>query len=102
MGGFLKHERARETTHLTSYVLTETPFEMNNLSTLAGLNVQRKVCLRPYPTLRAGGPADSFVAATNADELANAAIAAQTQDLRMTMLGSGSNMLPSDKGVPGL
>ena len=72
------------------------------LNSLAGLEVQRKVCLRPYTTLKAGGPADYFLVARTADELANAIIAAQQEDLKTTPLGSGSNMLPSDKGVPGL
>ncbi len=72
------------------------------VNSLAGLDVRCKVPLRPYTTLKAGGPADYFVVASSCDQLADACVAAQTQDLRMTMLGSGSNMLPSDRGVPGL
>lgn len=69
---------------------------------LAGLQVQRKVPLRPYTTLKAGGPADYFVIARSADELALAAKSAQDSDLRTTPFGWGSNVLPSDNGVPGL
>ena len=72
------------------------------VTSLAGLDVRRRVPLRPYTTLKAGGPADMFVRAISADELAGAALEAQKQDLRATILGSGSNILPSDKGVPGL
>jgi len=72
------------------------------IHSLAGLNVQRKVDLRPFTTLKAGGPADYFVVATCADDLAKATQQAQDQDIKTTLLGWGSNMLPADKGVPGL
>jgi UDP-N-acetylmuramate dehydrogenase len=52
--------------------------------------------------LRAGGPAESFLRAYGVEELAEAAIFAQTQGISATVLGSGSNVLPSDLGVPGL
>jgi UDP-N-acetylmuramate dehydrogenase len=72
------------------------------VTSLAGLQVQRKVPLRPYTTLKAGGPADYFVVARSSDELAAAAKMAQDEDLRTTPFGWGSNVLPADKGVPGL
>jgi UDP-N-acetylmuramate dehydrogenase len=73
-----------------------------NLSSIAGQDVRCKVPLRQYTTLKAGGAADYFIAAATADQLAEVCLAAQRQDLKMTILGSGSNMLPADKGVPGL
>lgn len=69
---------------------------------LGGLPVERGVCLRNYTTLRAGGPAERFVVVCNIDELGRVAAAAHEQDLPVTVLGSGSNILPSDKGVPGV
>jgi UDP-N-acetylmuramate dehydrogenase len=60
------------------------------------------VSLRPYTTLKAGGPAELFAVARTADQLAEFASSAQVTDVHTTMLGSGSNMLPSDDGVPGL
>lgn len=72
------------------------------LDSLAGMEVRCKAPMWPYSTLKAGGPADYFVVAPNADRLADVCIAAQSQDIRTTILGWGSNMLPSDKGVPGL
>jgi len=62
----------------------------------------RFVSLRPYTTLRAGGDAEVFVRAQTADELADAAAWGQREGLRTTYLGSGSNILPSDQGVPGV
>ncbi|MCW5938772.1 MAG: UDP-N-acetylmuramate dehydrogenase [Fimbriimonadaceae bacterium] len=62
--------------------------------------IERNRSLRSLTTLRAGGPAERFFAATNLDDLAEAALLAQSLDWRTTVLGSGSNVLPSDQGVP--
>lgn len=63
---------------------------------------QYGVCLKPYTTLKAGGPAERFLIARGLDELALASEWAQGQRLHTTIIGSGSNVLPSDDGVPGL
>lgn len=63
---------------------------------------QRNVSLRPHTTLRAGGPAEMFAIAQTVDDLAEWASYAQSDGLKTTYLGSGSNVLPSDAGVPGL
>jgi UDP-N-acetylmuramate dehydrogenase len=60
------------------------------------------VPLAPYTTLKAGGPAEYFFVARDVDALADAALFAQSNSVAMTVLGSGSNMLPSDVGVRGL
>lgn len=65
-------------------------------------NVERNICLAHWTTLRAGGNAEFFYRARNLDELAEAALYAQNENLDTTILGSGSNVLPSDDGVPGL
>lgn len=67
-----------------------------------GLPLQAGVSLRPYTTLKAGGPAELFAVARSADELASIALHAQESRLHLTVLGSGSNVLPADSGVPGL
>jgi UDP-N-acetylmuramate dehydrogenase len=64
--------------------------------------VIRNVSLRPFTTLRAGGVAERFVEARHVDELAAAATLAQASSVPVTVLGWGSNVLPSDKGVSGL
>ncbi len=66
------------------------------------IEVTPNVPLRPYTTLRAGGPAQWLARATHADELAELAIVAQQSNLKTTYLGWGSNVLPADDGVPGL
>ncbi len=68
----------------------------------ASLSIRRKVPLKSLTTLRAGGSAELFTTASNVDDLATAAVFAQASGMRTTYLGSGSNMLPSDEGVPGL
>lgn len=62
----------------------------------------RNVSLKPYVTLRAGGCAERFVSAPNRDELAMHALIAQAEGWPISVLGWGSNMLPSDDGVPGI
>lgn len=62
----------------------------------------RSQSLRPYCTLRAGGDAELLTTVATADELAAVAIEAQERGLPTTILGWGSNVLPSDQGVPGL
>lgn len=55
-----------------------------------------------YTTLKAGGCAEMFYSARTRNELANSAIQAQESGITQTILGWGSNVLPSDKGVEGL
>lgn len=64
--------------------------------------ILHNVSLKPYVTLRAGGAAERFTVAHNADELATAAAEAHARGDKVTVCGWGSNMLPSDDGVPGL
>ena len=61
-----------------------------------------RVDLRPYTSLRAGGPADFLLRADDVDALAEGARWAWKRGLRVTPLGWGSNVLPADAGVPGL
>ena len=64
--------------------------------------IERNKPLRSFTTLRAGGPAELFFCARTVDELAKIVSWAQIDDWHTTILGWGSNVLPSDNGVPGL
>lgn len=66
------------------------------------VEIRRDVPLRLYTTLRAGGNAEQFCRVRNIEELAEAAEYGHARELPLTILGGGSNMLPSDKGLPGL
>lgn len=58
--------------------------------------------LKPYTTMKVGGPADYFFVAKTVDELAKAATIAWALDAPLFILGGGSNILVSDSGFPGL
>ncbi len=60
-----------------------------------------QVPLKPYTTLRAGGPAEAMFVARGVEEFAEAALEGQAEGTPTLLLGSGSNILPSDRGVPG-
>lgn len=64
--------------------------------------IGKDVSLRPFTTLKSGGRAEYFASASSAEELAIISILAQQCHLPTTVLGWGSNVLPSDHGVPGL
>ena len=66
------------------------------------LEIRQGVPLRLYTTLKAGGKAERFCQARNLPELVVAATLAHQNDWPLLVLGSGSNILPSDDGVPGL
>jgi UDP-N-acetylmuramate dehydrogenase len=58
--------------------------------------------LAPLTTLRIGGPARYFVEAGNAGEVQEAVAFARSRDLRLFVLGGGSNLVVADSGWPGL
>jgi len=67
-----------------------------------GDKVKENVALAPYTSARIGGPADILIMAESADELARIVKLLQKLDLDYVMLGGGSNVLVSDKGVRGV
>ena len=67
-----------------------------------GTAVQENVLLAPYTSARIGGPADVFVTVASADELADAMKIIWDYGMPFYILGSGSNLLVSDKGVRGV
>ncbi len=58
--------------------------------------------LAPYTTLKVGGPADILYTANSTDDLVKAVKLAKEHDIPITLLGWGSNVLISDKGIRGL
>src|SRR5574339_96285 len=67
-----------------------------------GDKVKENVSLAPYTSARIGGPADILITAESADELARIIKLLWKLDLDFIMLGGGSNVLVSDKGVRGV
>jgi UDP-N-acetylmuramate dehydrogenase len=67
-----------------------------------GDQVKENVPLAPYTSARIGGPADVLITAESADELARIIKLLRKLDVDYLMLGGGSNVLVSDKGVRGV
>jgi UDP-N-acetylmuramate dehydrogenase len=67
-----------------------------------GDKVKENVSLAPYTSARIGGPADYLITANSSDELAEIMTIIWQEHLPYFMLGGGSNVLVSDKGVRGI
>jgi UDP-N-acetylmuramate dehydrogenase len=64
--------------------------------------VHEREPLAAHTSLRVGGPADILVVADDMDSLRDAIALAWEHDVPCRVLGAGSNVLVSDRGVPGL
>mgnify|MGYP000303681614 CR=1 FL=1 len=73
-----------------------------DLRAVLGEQVQENVLLAPYTSARIGGPADVLVTVRSADELARAVRVCWENNLQYRLLGAGSNVLVSDKGMRGV
>ncbi|MGA7194110.1 MAG: UDP-N-acetylmuramate dehydrogenase [Anaerolineales bacterium] len=67
-----------------------------------GDKVKENVSLAPYTSARIGGPADYLIIANSSDELAEIIKIIWQEQLPYFILGGGSNVLVSDKGLRGL
>ena len=65
-------------------------------------NLQRDVKLAPFTTYQIGGPADYFVEVHGSHELAEAVRTARSAKVPYFVLGTGANILVTDKGFRGL
>ena len=81
-------------------VLVARPIDI--LYAKLGDKVKENVSLAPYTSARIGGPADILITAESADELARIVRLLYKQEIDYLMLGGGSNVLVSDKGVRGV
>lgn len=67
-----------------------------------GDKVKENVLLAPYTSARIGGPADILVVADDVAELVRIVKLLWKQEMPFTILGGGSNVLVSDKGIRGV
>ena len=67
-----------------------------------GDKVKENVSLAPYTSARIGGPADILITAESADELTRTIRLLWNQEIDTIILGGGSNVLVSDRGVRGV
>lgn len=76
---------------------------LNALEDVFGADrLQRDVPLAPHTTFQLGGPADVFVEARTADELARSIQIARHHEIRFFLLGMGANVVVGDRGFRGL
>ena len=68
----------------------------------SGLQIEASVKLAPLTSWLVGGPADFFVQPKTVEELKESLLWAKTWKLPITVLGGGTNVLISDKGIRGL
>jgi len=64
--------------------------------------LRRNVPLGPLTTFRVGGPADWLLETRSGDEIVTALVLARAAAMPVTVLGGGSNVLVSDRGIRGL
>ncbi len=67
-----------------------------------GDKVKENVSLAPYTSARIGGPADVLLTADTSAELARIVKLLWKHEMPFTLLGGGSNVLVSDRGVRGV
>src|SRR5262245_1880532 len=64
--------------------------------------IRRGVPLASFTTYKIGGPADYFLEVRSSDELRRAVLVARHQRMPYFILGTGANILVSDRGIRGL
>lgn len=69
---------------------------------LMSLNILKKIKLADYTSWMVGGEAEYFCLPTNEAELKEALLFLKKYNLKLTILGGGSNVLISDQGIEGL
>lgn len=82
--------------------MVDTVFAADVLRRKFGDAVYENASLAPYTSARIGGLADVLVTVKSADELADAMELIWQYELPYYILGGGSNVLVSDKGVRGV
>jgi len=78
------------------------PASLAEMRATFGDQMQENAPLSGYTAARIGGPADVLVFARKADDLAQAAEKLWKMDMPFVLLGGGSNVLVSDRGVRGV
>jgi UDP-N-acetylmuramate dehydrogenase len=75
---------------------------VDELKRISGLRVKLAEPLARYTTMKIGGPADYFIEAQTEPALASLLLHLHRQKVPFCLLGNGSNVLISDRGVRGV
>jgi UDP-N-acetylmuramate dehydrogenase len=79
--------------------VTISKTQLKALRSTFGSQLQERVALKRYTAARIGGDADFLIRALTAEELAQVVMLCWEQSIPFVILGSGSNVLVSDRGV---
>ena len=66
------------------------------------MNIVYNELLKNHTSFKIGGPADEFCSVTSVDEIRDLVEYAKEKNIPVTIMGNGSNLLVSDKGIRGL
>lgn len=86
----------------TAEAMMAAPRTFDILRARFGDEVKTNVPLARYTSARIGGPADILITAKSADQLAEIVAALWEHDTQYFLLGGGSNVLVSDRGIRGV
>jgi len=75
---------------------------VERLREVFGDRVQPGESLAPLTTFKLGGPADVLLTLDRAEDVQRAVTLARAQDVPVTIIGGGSNLLIADQGIRGL
>jgi UDP-N-acetylmuramate dehydrogenase len=97
-------QKPSDTSPTSPLIGTKDPSRDSRLIYLPGTNcpIKSQVSLAAFTSFRVGGPAEWYVAPQNLEALQASFEYAQAEGLAVTLLGAGSNLLVSDRGIPGL
>ncbi len=66
------------------------------------MKIRRNYSLKKLSTIKVGGNAEYFISAGSESEISEAIATARTLKVKWTLIGAGSNIVPSDNGFAGL
>jgi UDP-N-acetylmuramate dehydrogenase len=81
--------------------LSQEPPLAEELRRISGVKLKMAEPLARYTSMKVGGPADYFIEAENQPALADSLRALERSSVEFCLLGNGSNVLVSDRGVRG-
>jgi UDP-N-acetylmuramate dehydrogenase len=73
--------------------------DISYLREVYGSRLQENTLLAGYTSARVGGPADASIIARSAEELSEVVLRMWEHDIPFSIIGGGSNLLVSDKGL---
>ena len=72
------------------------------LKIIAKENILINEPMKKHTTFKIGGPADFYITANNTGDVKNITKFAKDNDIKLTIIGNGSNVLVKDNGIRGI